>query len=94
MTEDSESVEDRLATLEGQFDDLDVGDIEGRIATIEAEQAALRDDVGVLVESLREKEEDTPHIDSVEALYQRLESLERDISQLRESLETVVNDTE
>jgi chromosome segregation ATPase len=94
MTEDSESVEDRLATLEAQFDELDVGDVEGRIATIEDEQAALRDDVGALVESLREKEEDTVHIESVKPLHQRLESLEEDISHLRESLETVVDDTE
>jgi chromosome segregation ATPase len=92
MTDDSESLEDRLDTLEDQVDELDTRTITARIESIETEQEALRGDLSVLVESLREKNEKTPHIESVKQLYDRLESLENNISQLRASLEEVVEE--
>lgn len=94
MTDDTESVEDRIDQLEDQFDDLNIGKIETRLESIENEQEALRDDIGVLVESLREEHEKTPHIESVEALYHRLTTLENNISELRAALENIVEDSE
>lgn len=92
MTEEDESVENRLDTIEGQLDDLDIGNVERRIESIEDEQEELRDDLGVLVESLREKDKKTPHIESVKALYTRLGTLEQNISELRALLADVIDE--
>ncbi|MFC7060182.1 hypothetical protein [Halovenus salina] len=59
---------------------------------IEAEQSQLREDVTEFVEVLREQQREIPHIDSVEGLYHRVQSLEEDVAAIRESLEDVVDD--
>ena len=94
MSEDNEddSVEERLDTVEEQMDKLDFDDVDSRIERIEREQSELRTDLEKLVERIREKDRATPHIDSVEQLYTRLENLEGNIATLRESLEDVLDE--
>lgn len=96
MSEDTpqnESIEERLTTIEDQLDELEIDDIERRITNIESEQSQLRNDLTEFVEALREQNEEIPHIDSVEGLYMRLQSLEKDIATLRESLEDIVDES-
>ncbi|CAI50849.1 uncharacterized protein NP_6138A (plasmid) [Natronomonas pharaonis DSM 2160] len=89
---DGESVAERLDTVEEQIDKLGFENIDSRVKTIESEQAELRADLEELVERIRSEGEETPHIDSVEMLYERLGTLETNIATLRDSLEEVVKD--
>ena len=94
MTEDTsqnESIKERLETVEDQLDELEIDNIEQRINNIETEQSQLREDLTEFVEALREQNEEIPHIDSVEGLYHRLQSLEEDIATFRESLEDIID---
>jgi len=92
-TTESDSVKERLDTVEEQIDQLDFGDIDNRMERIEREQAELRTDLETVVEALRKHGNETPHIESVEGLYARLENLEENIGSLRESLEEIVDDS-
>lgn len=87
-----DSVEERLDTVEEQLDKLDFSEIDGRIEKIEHEQAELRTDLEKIVERLRKHGKETPHVESVEGMYTRLERLEENIGSLRETLEVIIDD--
>lgn len=88
------SVAERLRALEDEFDELDVETIGTRLQVIEDEQSQLRADLTQFVEALRDQGTETPHIDSVEALHDRIEQLEAELTSLRQLLDDVVDQSE
>lgn len=93
-TDPEDSIEDRVETIEGEIDDIHFEKIEARIDVIEIEQELLRDDLDSVVESYRTDKGEIPHIDSVQALHNRLERIEENVATLRESLGDVVESGE
>jgi predicted nucleic acid-binding Zn-ribbon protein len=88
-----DTVERRLDTVEEQLEELDTDTIESRLDAIETEQSQLRSDITNFVEAYHEENKEIPHIDSVEALYHRLQTVEEDIATLRGSLEELVDES-
>lgn len=89
----TDSVEERLETLEAQMEERNLEAVRKRLQAIEAEQSDLRGEFEKLVEALREQGEETPHVDSAEALYRRLEALEENVSHLREAVDDLADET-
>lgn len=87
-----DEIEERIEDLEAQLGEFDLSTVEQRVLAIEDEQKQLREDMDELVHSIREQGEETPHLDSVEALYERLVNIETNVATLREELETVIDD--
>lgn len=85
-------VEERLDDIEVQVEDISVGDIEKRMRAIEKHQAELQDNIDALAERAREESDVTPHINSVETLYEELLALEERMVALSEELHEVTDE--
>jgi len=89
MTEDVEQLKEQLEKLGTQVEDWN-HDVVSRIETIEHEQSQLDQGINTILNTIQEQGEQTPHIRTVESLYQHLQQLEENMAQMRESVEEMV----
>lgn len=92
--EDPDDIEDRVDEIEDQVEEVDFESIRERIDAIERNQTALKNAIDRLAKQRRTENEQIPHIDSVEGLYDDLTAVEQQLARLRSELESVSDETE
>lgn len=92
MDDEDDELEERLEKMENEFEDLN-SEIIPRLEKIEDEQSQLDTGMNTILNTMDEQGKQTPHIGSVESLYTRIQELEEQIAQMRESLEDVVEES-
>lgn len=96
MTEDTgseESIEDRVDALEQQRG-FDIENLTERMQSIEQQQSELKDEIDGLANRLQTDDEQLPHIDTVEGLYDDLVDLDNAMADSKRRLDQLTTDVE
>lgn len=94
----SSDLEERVSKLETEVDaiqgeseaeDLSLDEVRDQIKTVQSRQSDLEDSLDSLYNRLRKDEENIPHIETVEQLYDGLHRLDQNISEIESSVDTL-----
>jgi Ribonuclease G/E len=92
--ETEETIEQRVSDLEKQVADVEPEDLETRIAGIEQKQQRLGEAIEQLASRWEQETEEVPTTQAVEQLYQDLQAVEEQTTDLKRDLETLISEDE